>query len=85
MNVDTLIFKRGGTSSQKILEKVISYACSSNVKHLDLWIKRARLGEWPVPFQFYPDLLKSLKPQSQADVLCSYLGPRTSQIVQESN
>ncbi|PWA82966.1 leucine-rich repeat domain, L domain-like protein [Artemisia annua] len=74
VNVDTLIFKRGETSSKKILEKVISHACSSNVKHLDLWIKRAKLGTWPVPLHFYPDSLKSLKLQSEADVLCSYLG-----------
>ncbi|PWA83607.1 F-box domain, Leucine-rich repeat domain, L domain-like protein [Artemisia annua] len=75
VNVDTLIFKRGGKSSKKILKKVISYVCSSNVKHLDVRIKRVRGGIWPIFFHRYPDSLKSLKLHSQDDVLCSNLGP----------
>ncbi|GJY49672.1 F-box/LRR-repeat protein-like protein [Tanacetum coccineum] len=74
VNVNTLIFKRGGSSSKKILEKVINFACSSDVKHLDIQIERAKV--WPVFLHGYPDSLKSLKLQSQFDVLCSYLGPR---------
>ncbi|GJU30824.1 F-box/LRR-repeat protein-like protein [Tanacetum coccineum] len=76
LNVDMLIFERNGSSSKKILEKVLSFACSSNVKHLDVRIKRASWAVWPDFFHGYPNSLKSLKLQSKVDALCSYLGPQ---------
>lgn len=76
MNLDTLIYRRDEESRAMILEKVIDYAFSHNVRHLDLWIDSVEGREWPVVLHGFVDSLISLRLQSEVNVRCSYLlGP----------
>ncbi|PWA82967.1 F-box domain, Leucine-rich repeat domain, L domain-like protein [Artemisia annua] len=75
MNLDTLIYRRDEESPAMILEKVIHYAFSHNVRHLDIWIDSVEGHEWPVVLHGFGDSLISLRLQSEFNVGCSYLGP----------
>ncbi|GJS29703.1 F-box/LRR-repeat protein-like protein [Tanacetum coccineum] len=76
MDLDTLIYKRDKVSRAMILKKVIDYAFSHNVKHLDLWVDGVEGREWPVVLHGFVDSLISLRLQSdENNVRCSCLGP----------
>ncbi|GKA94823.1 F-box/LRR-repeat protein-like protein [Tanacetum coccineum] len=76
MDLDTLIYKRDKVSRAMILKKVIDYAFSHNVKHLDFWVDGVEGREWPIVLHGFVDSLISLRLQSDEDnVRCSCLGP----------
>ncbi|GJZ68382.1 F-box/LRR-repeat protein-like protein [Tanacetum coccineum] len=76
MDLDTLIYKRDKVSHAMILKKVIDYAFSHNVKHLDFWVDGVEGREWPIVLHGFVDSLISLRLQSDEDnVRCSCLGP----------
>ncbi|GJX04972.1 F-box/LRR-repeat protein-like protein [Tanacetum coccineum] len=76
MDLDTLIYKRDKVSRTMIIKKVIDYAFSHNVKHLDLWVDGVEGHEWPVVLHGFVDSLISLRLQSDEDnVRCACLGP----------
>ncbi|PWA93782.1 leucine-rich repeat domain, L domain-like protein [Artemisia annua] len=67
MDLDTLIYKRDGVSTA--LEKVIDYAFSHNVKHLDIWIDSVEDRKWPVVLHGFGD---SLTCGTQGDKNCGF-------------
>ncbi|GJS09324.1 putative F-box/LRR-repeat protein [Tanacetum coccineum] len=64
MDLDTLIYKRDKVSRAMILKKVIDYAFSHNVKHLDFWVDGVEGREWPIVLHGFVDSLISLRLQS---------------------
>nr|GEU85784.1 hypothetical protein [Tanacetum cinerariifolium] len=64
MDLDTLIYRRDEVSPAMILKKVIDYAFSHKVKHLDLWVDGVEGREWPVVLTGFVNSLISLRLQS---------------------
>ncbi|MFS8014765.1 putative leucine-rich repeat domain superfamily [Helianthus anomalus] len=62
----------------KILNKVFDYAFSQGVKEVDVTIKRSRKDKsWPIWVHTTSDSLQSLKLDSNSNMGCSFLGPRS--------
>ncbi|KAJ0704342.1 putative F-box domain, leucine-rich repeat domain superfamily [Helianthus annuus] len=76
--LEKLTFRRHGICSAKILNKEFDYAFSGGVKELDVSIIRSRKDKsWPILEHMTSDSLTSLKLDSNSNMGCSFLGPRS--------